>query len=132
MGAWGPGCFENDDASDWADDLEGSSGIGMIKEALKAVEKNKFPESPDCCIALAAAEVVAAAKGKPSPDFPEGLKGWLAAQKDRSALTALDKVTINVINKVQLKSELKELWEDSSDWLAWSKVLNDLQNRVKS
>jgi hypothetical protein len=132
MGAWGPGSFENDDASDWADDLEGSSGLGMIKEALKTVEKNKYPESPDCCIALAAAEVVAAAKGKPSPDFPDGLREWLAAQKDLSALASLDKTTVNVNNKVQLKSELKEQWEESSDWLAWSKVLNDLQNRLKS
>lgn len=132
MGAWGPGSFENDDASDWADDLEGSSGIGMIKEALKTVEKNKYPESPDCCIALAAAEVVAAAKGKPSSDFPDGLRDWLAAHKDLSAIKALDKTTVNVINKVQLKSELKELWEESDDWLAWSKVLNDLQHRLKS
>jgi len=32
---------------------------------------------------------------------------------------------------VQLKSELKEEWEESDDWLAWSKSLNDLQNRLK-
>src|SRR5579864_6837094 len=107
MGAWGPGSFENDDASDWADDLEGSTGIGMLKEAFKAVEKNKFPESPDCCIALAAAEVVAAAKGKPCPDFPDSLRTWLDGHKDLSGIKALDKVTVNVLNKVQLKSELK-------------------------
>jgi hypothetical protein len=131
MGAWGPGSFENDDASDWVDDLEGSSGIGLLKEAFKAVEKNKFPESPDCCIAVAAAEVVAAAKGKPCADFPEALRSWLDSHKDIAAIKALDKVTGLVLNKVQLKSELKEEWEESDDWLAWSKALNDLQNRLK-
>lgn len=131
MGAWGPGSFENDDASDWVDDLEGSSGIGLLKEAFKAVEKNKFPESPDCCIAVAAAEVVAAAKGKPCADFPEALRAWLDSHKDINAIKALDKVTGLVLNKVQLKSELKEEWEESDDWLAWSKALNDLQNRLR-
>lgn len=132
MGAWGPGSFENNEASDWVADLEESSGIGMLKEALKTVEKNKYPEVPDCCVALAAAEVVAAAKGRPSRDFPDSLREWLANHKDVAAIKALDKTTINVLNKVQLKSELKEQWEESDDWLAWSKVLNDLQNRLKA
>ncbi len=66
MGANGAKNFENDDASDWVYDLTESDGPELLTEAFAIVEKLDFADAPDCCIALAAAEVVAAAKGKPS------------------------------------------------------------------
>ncbi len=65
MGAWEVGNFGNDDASDWVDDLEDASGTKLLIQAFAAVEKTDYAESPDCCVALAAAETIATTNGHP-------------------------------------------------------------------
>ena len=58
MGAWGIGTFDNDDASDWPYDLEGSEGTVLIEESLdRVLAEEDYLESPDCANALAAAEM---------------------------------------------------------------------------
>jgi len=129
--ASGPGSFENDDALEWVDDLEDSFGITMLQEAFTRVEKNKYPDSVDCCVALAAAEVVAAAKGKPSPDLPAGVRSWLEEEEDADSIKSLDKAAIKVVNKIRNNSELKESWQDTDDWQEWQRVLNKLEERLR-
>ena len=86
MGATGAKNFENDDAADWAYDLAESNGTSLLAEAFGVVEKMDFADAPDCCIALAAAEVVAAAKGKPRVTCRmKSEHGW----KTRKTLMAL-------------------------------------------
>lgn len=61
MGAWGADNFGNDDAGDWIYELEVSKGLSAVLPPLELVVSNdSYLESPDCCIALAASEVVAA------------------------------------------------------------------------
>lgn len=124
------GSFGNDDASDWVFDLEESDGPGLLKEAFKAVG-NGYPESPDCCIALAAAEVVAAAKGKPSPDLPDDVRKWLENQENLEVFTALSKSAITAVNKVSAKSELRDQWEESDSWHNWLQAVEDLRRRLQ-
>src|SRR5579863_7406583 len=112
MGASETGNFGNDDATDWVYELEESSGTDLLKEAFKAVTSNGYPDSPDCCIALAAAEVVAAAKGKPSVDLPDGARKWLDDHDNLDAIKGLAKSAITVVNKVSAKSELRDAWEE--------------------
>lgn len=59
MGAWGPGVFDNDVAEDWLSELE-SDGATAIDRALNEVV---LQDGDTCCVALAAAEVIAAAGG---------------------------------------------------------------------
>jgi hypothetical protein len=130
MGATGAKNFENDDAADWAYDLAESNGTSLLAEAFGVVEKMDFADAPDCCIALAAAEVVAAAKGKPSSDLPDEIRTWLEDQENPDGFKKLDKRAAKVAKKVQAKSELRDLWEESDDWHNWQMAVEGLLKRL--
>jgi hypothetical protein len=130
MGATGAKNFENDDAADWAYDLAESNGTSLLAEAFGVVEKMDFADAPDCCIALAAAEVVAAAKGKPSSDLPDEIRTWLEDQENSDGFKKLDKRAAKVAKKVQAKSELRDLWEESDDWHNWQMAVEGLLKRL--
>lgn len=131
MGANETGNFANDDATDWLFELEESSGPDLLKEAFKTLSGNGYPDTPDCCIALAAAEVVAAAKGKPSSDLPEDVRKWIGDQDNLNAIAALAKSAITVVNKISAKSELRDQWEESDSWHEWQQVMEDLRKRLQ-
>lgn len=130
MGAKETGNFANEDASDWLYELEESSGPDLLKDAFQAI--NGYPEVSDCCIALAAAEVVAAAKGSPSVDLPDELRRWLEDQESLDAIKALAKPAIAAVNKVSTKSELKDQWEESDSWHDWLQEVEGLRRRLQS
>jgi len=131
MGAWEVGNFANDDASDWVYDLEGSSGTDLLIEAIEAVEHNDYADSPDCCIALAAAEAIAAANGHPAEDLPDGVRDWVEQQEDKAAIKKLAPRAAKVVRKLQTKSELKDSWEESDNWHDWQMVVEGLLRRLK-
>jgi Domain of unknown function (DUF4259) len=131
MSAGKTGNFDNDDASDWIYDLEDSSGTGLLKEAFAAVNGHDYPESPDCCIALAAAEIVASAKGKPPADLPDEARKWLEDQEDLATIKALSPKAITAVNKVSTKSELRDSWEESDSWHEWLQTVEGLRQRLK-
>ena len=130
MGANGAKNFENDDASDWVYDLTESDGPELLTEAFATVEKLDFADAPDCCIALAAAEVVAAAKGKPSSDLPDEIRTWLENQEHLDRFKKLDKRAAKVAKKVQAKSELRDQWEESDGWHNWQMAVEGLLKRL--
>ncbi|HET9792227.1 MAG TPA: DUF4259 domain-containing protein [Candidatus Angelobacter sp.] len=130
MGANGAKNFENDDASDWVYDLTESDGPELLTEAFATVEKLDFADAPDCCIALAAAEVVAAAKGKPSTDLPDEIRTWLENQDHLDKFKKLDKRAAKVAKKIQAKSELRDQWEESDGWHNWQMAVEGLLKRL--
>jgi hypothetical protein len=69
MGAWGFQAFENDDALDWLEELE-VGGAEVVRQGLNAVADG-YIEAPDGSVAVAAAEITAAAQGIPHGDLPE-------------------------------------------------------------
>jgi hypothetical protein len=71
MGAWGYLPFENDDALDWLDELEGG-GADVVRGAL-AKAASGYVEVPEGSIAIAAADITAACQGNPSGDLPENV-----------------------------------------------------------
>lgn len=130
MGAWGYGNFENDDAMDWVADLEGYSDDGMIIDTLNSIidQADDYPEAPDCAIAIAAAETVAAQLGEPHEDCPEEIGAWLEGRTAPSAsLIAKARQAIEVILS---DSELKDLWQKSEEFDAWQSSLEDLLSRL--
>lgn len=60
MGAWGYLPFENDDALDWLDELEGGGG-DVIRRAL-AKANNGYVDAPEGSIAIAAPRSLPAAR----------------------------------------------------------------------
>ena len=132
MGAWSEENFGNDDAGDWIYDLEKSKGTGTLLSPLKAINSNDdYLESPDCCEALAAAEVVAASLTGNFSSIPKEVQVWLnkkpgifgkkpKIEKDHALLAKQS------VQKILESSELKELWEETEDFSKWKEVQSKL------
>ena len=73
MGAWGIAAFDNDDASDWVYDLE-KRGLAAIEAALADAEGATDLERPTDVNAIAAGEVIAAARGRPVDGLREDIQ----------------------------------------------------------
>ncbi len=129
MGAWELGHFGNDDALDWIGDLE-ASGQPAIDEALGCATDSAadYIEEPECCVTLAAAEVVAALLGKPATDLPDGVRAWVAgkASPDEQLVSRALAATEAVLSE----SELKDLWQESDHFEKWAESVKNLQARL--
>ena len=131
-GAWGDGSFENDDAMDWVGDCVQAASPGVVKAAFDRVLEEDVVEAPDASAAIAAAEVVAASLGKPSPALPENLKAWLAGQP-RTQIGAQGALAERALTKIEdaRHSGLRQLWSEgkTNQWLA---KVQALQSRIGS
>ena len=81
-------------------------------------------------MALAAAEVIAAAVGKPSSDFPDELLPFiesLVLKYDISTRTLARKA----VKQVLKKSEVQELWAENGEPNEWQAAQRDLILRLK-
>src|SRR5262245_59144166 len=105
MGAWDATSFGNDDAGDWAWELEESDDLSVIEAALdEAIEEGsteEFVESPTGSEAIAACEVIACLKGKRTDesDYTEELTKWVADHpfKPSPQLLAKANKALNVV-----------------------------------
>lgn len=144
MGAWGPGSFENEIASDWAADLADGGDLAMVRDTLTTAATcppDECLESDEGAKALAAAEVVAAAMGRPAKAVPMGTSGphAIAWGKGHAAAGKADFVdlALEAVDRVDASgSELAELWgaEESTGAGAgareWFSEVEDLRNRL--
>jgi hypothetical protein len=116
MGAWGAGNFENDDALDWLAVLQ-AEGLqaagGAIQDVLTLADD--YLEAPTCCAALAAAEVIAALRGRPASRLPDELVEWLGRVSGDPG-EELTTNARNAVDAIRRSSELRELWEDDEEW----------------
>jgi hypothetical protein len=132
MGAWGIGNLENDDAADWLADLAEANSSAAVHQTLAAAAQADYLEAPVGTEALAAAEVVAAALGRPPTGEGSDRVATAAAQwPDVAALqTDAQRATGAVLG--QETSELAELWEEAGETERWRTVVGDLQQRLRS
>jgi hypothetical protein len=132
MGAWSANCFGNDEALDWLNDLIDEHDIYFIHNTLEIIADLPSTEKPDtwdCVCALAAAEMVAAAHGRPGPELPVEASEWLDAYDFAADEEAMN-LARKVVDRVERDSELRDVWEEvgkSADWLA---SLADLKARL--
>lgn len=134
MGAWDAGSFGNDTAMDWLGELE-AKPMDAIRCAIAVViesDETDDLDAPDCCIALAAAECIAAALGKPCKDFPEEASEILAAHPITPDINLLKHARRAVEQIIGKNSELKELWDETDNPDEWYQVINDLKARLGS
>jgi len=124
MGAWGPGVFDNDVAEDWMSELE-SDGAAAIARALNEVV---FQDADDCCMALAAAEVIAAAGGRKPRGCSEELTEWLS-DSDFQPTASQREAAIQAATSIKAESELLDLWEGDA---AWRKRIDGLLERLNN
>ncbi|TXD37483.1 DUF4259 domain-containing protein [Lujinxingia vulgaris] len=133
MGAWGHEPFSNDDAMDWLNEMLDAEDDEPLIEALgeaAGTEPDEYLEADLGCIALAAAALVAALDGYNDGHLPDDLIEWIDDQDDEVIAELYEKhapVARAAIARVRTNSELAELWEESDDYQAWLKSLDELE-----
>jgi hypothetical protein len=130
-GAWGDGSFQNDDALNWVRECVVSGNTQYISSTLDKALAAEYLEAPNGSAAVAAAEVVAAAKGRASAEFPEELQVWLNKQS-KEKLQALSVLAVKTLRKVldPKVSELKQLWSETGA-NRWDQGVVELEMRLR-
>ena len=131
MGAWAEGSFDNDDAGDWMGDLENAEDISVLEEAFSAVNElgtDDYLEAPECSIAIAAAEVVAAMRKHPAAKLPAQVVKYVA--RVGSPSPALVTAALAALERIRRKSELQELWDENKNSELWHQAVADLETRL--
>jgi hypothetical protein len=130
MGAWGTAAFDNDDASDWVYDLE-KRGLAAIDAALADAEAATDLQTPTDIHAIAAGEVVAAARGRPVDGLREDVQQLaIFVGPDITADHAVRAQA--AAERVLAGSEVADLWEGSGEGPEWRRSINDLLRRLSS
>jgi hypothetical protein len=131
MGAWDATSFGNDTANDWAYDLEECEDLSLIESTLERVQHlgTEYIESGDATEAIAAAEVLAWLKGKPSQvdAYTEKIAEWVAAHPIVPPTNLLMLARAVLARLRTESSELAELWEEDPEWIA---AMDDLDERL--
>lgn len=93
-------------------------------------EDDSYIDVDEGAAALAAAEFVAACRGKPSPDFPADELAELAAA-NKPLGQRLAKKALQVVAVIETTGEVRALWEETSENLdEWLKVTAGLKARL--
>ena len=134
MGTWSVDAFGNDDAADWAHELEDAEDLSPIHEAIEAVLAvgDEYLEGPQAAIALAAIEVLARLGGNPGEKsaYTDTVDKWILSTELKPTVELLDKAQAAIVRILAEDSELKELWEESDEYDSWSASIDDLRTRV--
>lgn len=146
MGAWGAGIFENDTASDWLWTYE-DDGAPAVEAAFQTAADEAASGEIDAdtgSVALAAAEVVAAALGAPAAEIDDEQRETLAKHAEavrtlpdirQRAVSAAMTVMGQAPDGSHVPSELVVLWledgVDDADTAAFLAAVKDLGQRLK-
>ena len=131
MGAWDVTAFGNDDDADWAAEaLEAPKPAEFVEKTLHMATSSGYLEAPDGSRLVAAAAVIAGACGGAPQGFPEHLCEWLSGKE--LSLEHLAPAALVAIRRVRSEdSELRDLWQDTEDFSAWSGGLNVISTALR-
>ena len=130
MPGWGTGSFENDDAQKFLSALNSKQPEDLKQILVHATDQVEYLEAPESSVVIAAAEVVATAKGSPPQTVPRQIEEWVG--KIEGAPSAeMNELARRAVNKVRLTSELKDLWHEAEGLNEWSTGLSDLEERLR-
>lgn len=133
MGAWGHGSFENDDALDFLAELLGSGDTSPIREVLDHVlTSTEYVEAPDASQCIAAAEVVAAALGRPTAAAlrKQDVAAWIVQVKPRVDATLVAQMAEALTRILAPNSELGELWQESDEFAEWQAAVEEVRSQL--
>ncbi len=129
-----PGAIsENDDAIEWLEGFE-TDGPRAIDEALNAVgelEAGEYVDGQMAAYALAAAELVAAAREADDSRLPESLADSMEEHRDAINEGAFAKIALKAVTRILKRSELKDQWDDDADSETTLEEVRDLQERLR-
>ncbi len=132
MGAWAHGGFDNDEALDFASELAAGKTWEPVSDAIASLmgASDGYLEAPEASRALAAAEVVAAAVGRPAAQLPAEVTAWVAsaAVPDPELIGKARRAVERVLGD----SELADLWDGSPDSAQWRRDVEELLGRLEA
>jgi hypothetical protein len=124
MGTWGSGAFENDTALDFAAEIQTAQNLA---DALTVHTPDQPIDADTACRVVVVAECVAAMRGHPSDDLPDGLAERLASFGKPSQ--SLFHHSRSQLAAVMRRSELMELWAED-DPAPFNLAMHDLLERL--
>jgi uncharacterized protein DUF4259 len=137
MGTHGIGIFDNDDAWDWVHSFERAKSLAFVEGTLDTViaAGSNYLEAPEACQALAAADVVARALGRPGQHAYElaAIDEWIERTRPAATQHLARKAVLAIERILAERSELRDLWEEggaSDDSREWRAIVADLKARL--
>jgi tetratricopeptide (TPR) repeat protein len=133
MGDWDVGAFDNDTAKEWLIELMAGESTSAILRAIVNVAKlppTDYLQAPECEVAVAAAELVVAARGKPSSHLPADAANWISKRKFVAGKEVVA-MALKVLRRIEENSELKEVWADTDSAGDWRRSISDLKHRLE-
>lgn len=125
MGVWGSGSFENDDALDFAAEIQ---SVDDLFEEVRLHEAGVELEVDSACRAIVVGECVAAMRGHRTDSMPDDLAERVISfgpPSDELYDIARDSVSMVISN-----SELSDLWAESDERGAFNRAMTDLIDRL--
>jgi hypothetical protein len=126
MGAWGVQFTGNDGALDFWGELADSRDWASVEAQLREFVADDGYEGGE--EAFAAAEIVAAASGKPSDHLDSEHAAWALTQSSAAATNR--SLAIQVTELLATKSELNELWSEADEYSDWQASVENLKSRL--
>jgi hypothetical protein len=126
MGAWESGPFDNDSALDWLGAAEGDPSA--VADAFSAAETADYLDVDAGSIAVAAAEIVAAAIEGAFARLPRDAQTLAQELAVDDALRASAQRALDAV--LGEKSELRSLWTEGQAGEPWRESIMRLRSRV--
>lgn len=133
MGTWGVSAFDNDDACDWAYELEMAADFGLIEAALNDVIAAEDGVDPwAASVALAACEVIARANGGGGikDSYTEIADTWVDKHKLKPTASLIERAHRAITRVLGEDSELRAGWDESGNAAEWRAAVEDLRRRL--
>jgi hypothetical protein len=130
---WETRKFRSSAAQAWAKGLVRSHGRDYLADTLNAGLTAPTVGMAQAHAVLAAAEVVAAARGQGNEVLPDEVAQWLASQR-RSDIARLTQTAVRAVNRILYgpHSEMLDHWKaDPGSYEAWRSDLHDLTQRLR-
>jgi hypothetical protein len=131
MGGWGAGSFENDDAQDFLGLLHEKQPEDLQKMLAEIADHQGYLEAPECSAAIAAAEVVATARGNGAQVVPSQIAEWVG-KVEGTPSAGMSELARRAVERIRTNSELKDLWLEAEGLNDWSAALRDLEARLQA
>ena len=134
MGTWSTLPFGNDDAADWAYELEDADDLAPIEEAKSVVLAvgDAYLEAFEAAAAVAAIELLTCLVGRPgdTETYTEAADAWLKRIEIKPPDALMNQARLVLSRILSDDSELHELWRDGEDYDQWLDVMADLRART--
>lgn len=133
MGAWGVRALENDDAMDFAGELDGDTDLAKVRAALGDLEAAKASGGYlDCYFtnrALACAEILAALASGDKTSLDPSTSDYIAKIAERPSPDDIARARAAVA-LLRNEGETKDLFEESEAFEEWKAEMSSLAARL--